>query len=100
MLINHFFYIVSVVALDRANAEDALRPIPKVFDSQEKSTLYQDLQVDRNDVMTQLVDSGSRLEGTNVKLNYFLQGLYIHMYVCMYNQLLDELYRRTRLQRD
>uniref|UniRef100_A0A9I9DNZ2 Small-subunit processome Utp12 domain-containing protein n=1 Tax=Cucumis melo TaxID=3656 RepID=A0A9I9DNZ2_CUCME len=51
-----------VVALDRANAEDALRPIPKVFDSQEKSTLYQDLQVDRNDVMTQLVDSGSRLE--------------------------------------
>ncbi|CAK9328960.1 unnamed protein product [Citrullus colocynthis] len=51
-----------VVALDRANAEDALRPIPKVFDSQEKSTLYQDLQVDRDDVMTQLVNSGSQVE--------------------------------------
>ncbi|XP_023515262.1 WD repeat-containing protein 43 [Cucurbita pepo subsp. pepo] len=51
-----------VVALDRANAEDALRPIPKVFDSQEKRTLYHNLHVDRDDVMTELVDSGSQVE--------------------------------------
>lgn len=65
-------YIGPVVALDRANAEDALRPIPKVFDSQEKSTLYQDLQVDCDDVMTQLVDSGSQVEGTNVNLSHLI----------------------------
>lgn len=65
-------YIGAVVALDRANAEDALRPIPKVFDSQEKSTLYQDLQVVRDDVMTQLVDSGSQVEGTNVNLSHLI----------------------------
>lgn len=72
LLINHFSYIGAVVALDRANAEDALRPIPKVFDSQEKSTLYHDLQVDCNDVMTQLVDSGSQVEGTNDNLSHLI----------------------------
>ncbi|XP_038876234.1 WD repeat-containing protein 43 [Benincasa hispida] len=68
-----------VVALDRANAEDALRPIPKVFDSQEKSTLYQDLHIDRNDVMTQLVDSGSQVEDEG--------GVEDSASVCMEDQL-------------
>lgn len=66
-----------MVVLDRANVEDALRPIPKVFNSQEKSTLYQDLQVGRNEVMTQLVDNRSRSEGTNNNSSYLICGFYI-----------------------
>lgn len=33
---------MTVTALDRANAEDALLPIPKVFDSHEKEEEFQD----------------------------------------------------------
>lgn len=45
-----------VTALDRANAEDALLPIPKVFDSREKEESFQD-SLDK-DVMDDLFTSG------------------------------------------
>jgi len=50
------FYILTVTALDRANAEDALLPIPKVFDSHEKEESFQD-SLDK-DVMGDLFTSG------------------------------------------
>ena len=39
---NCWSYILTVTALDRANAEDALLPIPKVFDSYEKEKAFRD----------------------------------------------------------
>jgi U3 small nucleolar RNA-associated protein 5 len=50
------FYILTVTALDRANAEDALLPIPKVFDSREKEESFQD-SLDK-DVMDDMFTSG------------------------------------------
>lgn len=48
-----------VVALDRANAEDALLPIPKIFDSHEKNKRHEKLRFDTEEVMTDLEDSRS-----------------------------------------
>ncbi|PRQ39316.1 putative transcription factor WD40-like family [Rosa chinensis] len=48
-----------VVALDRANAEDALLPIPKIFDSHEKKKKHEKLRFDKDEVMADLEDSRS-----------------------------------------
>ncbi|XP_050373548.1 uncharacterized protein LOC126791178 [Argentina anserina] len=45
-----------VVALDRANAEDALLPIPKIFDSHEKKKKHEKLCFDKDEVMTDMED--------------------------------------------
>ncbi|KAF6141272.1 hypothetical protein GIB67_024356 [Kingdonia uniflora] len=43
--------ISAVTALDRANAEDALLPIPKIYDSQDKKNRHQKSDVDSDDMM-------------------------------------------------
>ncbi|PQQ21460.1 uncharacterized protein Pyn_04627 [Prunus yedoensis var. nudiflora] len=48
-----------VIALDRANAEDALLPIPKIFDSHEKKKRHEKLSFGKDEVMADLDDSGS-----------------------------------------
>lgn len=70
-----------VTALDRANAEDALLPIPKVFDSREKEEAFQD-SLDK-DVMDDLLTSGiiadaMEIDG-NYKISYFSLLLSIFM---------------------
>lgn len=49
----------TVIALDRANAEDALLPIPKIFDSHEKKKRHEKLSFGKDEVMADLDDSGS-----------------------------------------
>ncbi|GMI95070.1 Nuclear Glucose-responsive WD40 protein1, GLUCOSE HYPERSENSITIVE 40 [Hibiscus trionum] len=52
-----------VIALDRANAEDATLPIPKIFyPHEEKEDRHRSLRVDANNVMTDSVDPGSQPE--------------------------------------
>lgn len=63
----------TVVALDRANAEDALLPIPKIFDSHEKKKRQEKLRFDKDEVMADLDDSGS-----HVGLGKSKGGCYIH----------------------
>ncbi|PON61971.1 WD repeat containing protein [Parasponia andersonii] len=48
-----------VIALDRANAEDALLPIPKVLDSYEKKNREKTLSFDTDEITKDLVDSRS-----------------------------------------
>lgn len=48
-----------VIALDRANAEDALLPIPKIFDSHEKKKRHEKLSFGQDEVMADLDNSGS-----------------------------------------
>ncbi|XP_008223261.1 PREDICTED: uncharacterized protein LOC103323078 [Prunus mume] len=48
-----------VIALDRANAEDALLPIPKIFDSHEKKKRHEKLSFGKDEVMAALDNSGS-----------------------------------------
>ncbi|MCI34532.1 WD40 repeat-containing protein SMU1, partial [Trifolium medium] len=61
-------------ALDRANAEDALLPIPKVFDSHEKEEAFQNSL--GKDVMDDLLTSGSadsmEIDGTYKLYHFFL----------------------------
>ncbi|KAE8697857.1 Transducin family protein / WD-40 repeat family protein, putative isoform 3 [Hibiscus syriacus] len=52
-----------VIALDRANAEDATLPIPKIFNlHEEKGNKHRSLRVDTNNEMTDSVDPGSQVE--------------------------------------
>ncbi|XP_004302893.1 PREDICTED: WD repeat-containing protein 43 [Fragaria vesca subsp. vesca] len=46
-----------VVALDRANAEDALLPIPKIFDSHGKKKKHEKLRFDKDELMADMEDS-------------------------------------------
>ncbi|PON88221.1 WD repeat containing protein [Trema orientale] len=48
-----------VIALDGANAEDALLPIPKVLDSYEKKNRDKTLSIDTDEITKDLVDSRS-----------------------------------------
>lgn len=60
------FFILTVTALDRANAEDALLPIPKVFGSHEKDKSFQ--VISDKDVKDNLLTSGidsMEIDGTN-----------------------------------
>ncbi|KAM3707811.1 hypothetical protein ACB098_02G053500 [Castanea mollissima] len=54
-----------VTALDRANAEDALLPIPKILDSQEKKRTHKKLSIDADEVMADLGDNKSQAELRN-----------------------------------
>ncbi|XP_059439762.1 uncharacterized protein LOC132172303 [Corylus avellana] len=56
-----------VTALDRANAEDALLPIPKVFESNEEKKMYKEMSVDADEVMADLGDSRSQAESVEGK---------------------------------
>ncbi|RVW99185.1 hypothetical protein CK203_018991 [Vitis vinifera] len=42
---------MDVTALDRANAEEALLPIPKIFDFHEKNKRYQNSNIDPDEIM-------------------------------------------------
>lgn len=66
LVANCWSYNLTVTTLDRANAEDALLPIPKIFDSHEKEKAVQD-SLDK-DVVDDLVRSSEAdslgIEGT------------------------------------
>ncbi|XVF66171.1 hypothetical protein PTKIN_Ptkin10aG0014000 [Pterospermum kingtungense] len=50
-----------VIALDRANAEDAALPIPKIFNlHEEKDNRHRSLSVDTDDVMADSIDQGDQ----------------------------------------
>ncbi|KAM0962649.1 hypothetical protein ACFX14_021772 [Malus domestica] len=50
----------TVIALDRANAEEALHPMPKVFDSHEKKKRHDKLSFGQDEEMADLDDSRGR----------------------------------------
>lgn len=54
-----------VTALDRANVEDALHPIPKILDSHEKKRTHKNLSIDADEVMADLGDIKSQAELRN-----------------------------------
>lgn len=45
------FNYLTVTALDRANAEEALLPIPKILDFHDKNKRYQNSTIDPEEVM-------------------------------------------------
>ena len=47
----YLFNYLTVTALDRANAEEALLPIPKIFDFHEKNERYQNSNIDPDEIM-------------------------------------------------
>lgn len=51
-----------VLALDRANAEDALLPIPKMLDPHEEKKTYETLNTDTDAMMADLIDRKSDAE--------------------------------------
>ncbi|KAH9683655.1 WD REPEATS REGION domain-containing protein [Citrus sinensis] len=56
-----------VTALDRANAEDAVLPLPKILDSYDKKNRHQNLSSDLDEVMTDVVDSESQAKFMEIK---------------------------------
>ncbi|KDO71791.1 hypothetical protein CISIN_1g0068081mg, partial [Citrus sinensis] len=54
-------------ALDRANAEDAVLPLPKILDSYDKKNRHQNLSSDLDEVMTDVVDSESQAKFMEIK---------------------------------
>lgn len=76
-------YILAVTALDRANAEDALLPIPKVFDSHANEKAFED-SLDKdvtNDVLRSSKADSVEIDGT---YNIF----YVDQYNCIKHQSL------------
>ncbi|KAF7813528.1 WD repeat-containing protein 43 [Senna tora] len=57
--------VLTVTTLDRANAEDALLPIPKIFDSHEKEKAFQD-SMDK-EVMGEVVKRSSKADFPEVE---------------------------------
>lgn len=55
----HFVQYSPVIALDRANAEDALLPIPKMLDPHEEKKRHIMLSIDTDATMVDLVDRKS-----------------------------------------
>lgn len=68
---NCWSYILTVTALDRANAEDAFLPIPKVFDSQDREKTFQDyLDKDATDGLVRSSKADSlEIEGIHIILS-------------------------------
>ncbi|KAH9683657.1 WD REPEATS REGION domain-containing protein [Citrus sinensis] len=56
-----------ITALDRANAEDAVLPLPKILDSYDKKNRHQNLSSDLDEVMTDVVDSESQAKFMEIK---------------------------------
>lgn len=61
------FHNSSVTALDRANAEDAVLPLPKILDSHDKKNRHQNLSSDLDEVMNDVVDSESQAKFMEIK---------------------------------
>lgn len=53
--------------MDRANAEDAVLPLPKILDSYDKKNRHQNLSSDLDEVMTDVVDSESQAKFMEIK---------------------------------
>ncbi|KAH9766010.1 WD REPEATS REGION domain-containing protein [Citrus sinensis] len=60
-------FVAYVTALDRANAEDAVLPLPKILDSYDKKNRHQNLSSDLDEVMTDVVDSESQAKFMEIK---------------------------------
>ena len=61
MIANFLSYYFIVIALDRANAEEATLPIPKIFDlHEEKEDRHRSLSIDTDDVMADSIDHGNQ----------------------------------------
>ena len=85
---------MTVTALDRANAEEALLPIPKILDFHDKSERYQSSNIDPKEIMADdLMNIRSRSKAVESKglLDFFQNSFLILATQLLCNLLVQSL---------
>jgi len=79
MVANYFSLNSTVTALDRANVEDALLPLPKVYDLHEKKMRNMNI-VDHDEVMEESAESkGTSIIFQKIPIMYMNAPMLVHL---------------------
>lgn len=79
---NCLFYYLIAIALDRAHAEDAILPIPKIFGLHGEKERYRSLSVDADDVMVDSIRHGNQAKLLDGKGRFSIQ-----IFMCLVQNL-------------